>query len=154
MASRLRALLVCLAGVLALMAGPVLAQGRGGQAAPAAPPINPSDDPVLRTFKWRSIGPASGRLRVQHSPDSTGSSRAWTWYEARVGWDFTDKLSGSAAIGRREQETSVDYTGYNVGVSYALTRAVELDLRWHGTDVENPGEQYADALVAGISFAF
>lgn len=102
----------------------------------------------------RSIGPASGRLRVQHSPDSTGSSRAWTWYEARVGWDFTDKLSGSAAIGRREQETSVDYTGYNIGVSYALTRAVELDLRWHGTDVENPGEQYADALVAGISFAF
>ena len=102
----------------------------------------------------RSIGPASARLRLQHSPDSTGSSQAWTWYEARLGWDFTDKLSASAAIGRREQETSVDYTGYNVGVSYALTRAMELDLRWHGTDAEVPGEQYADALVAGVSFAF
>lgn len=102
----------------------------------------------------RSIGPASGRLRVQYSPDSTGSSEAWTWYEARVGWEFTRKLSGSAAIGRREQETSVDYTGYNIGVSYALTDRIEADLRWHGTDAEVPGEQYADALVAGVSFAF
>jgi uncharacterized protein (TIGR02001 family) len=102
----------------------------------------------------RSIGPASGRLRLQHSPDTTGSSQGWTWYEAQLGWEFTNKLSGSAAIGRREQETSVDYTGYNIGLSYALTRRIEADLRWHGTDAEVPGEQYADALVAGISFAF
>lgn len=102
----------------------------------------------------RSIGPANGRLRAQYSPDSTGSSEGWTWVEARLGWDFTNKLSGSASIGRREQETSVDYTGYNVGVSYALTDRVEADLRWHGTDAEVPGEQYADALVAGVSFAF
>ena len=102
----------------------------------------------------RSIGPARGRLRLQHSPDNLGASEGWTWYEAQVGWDFTHKLSGSAAIGRREQETSVDYTGYNLGVSYALTRAAELDLRWYGTDAEVPGEQYSDSLVAGISFAF
>jgi uncharacterized protein (TIGR02001 family) len=102
----------------------------------------------------RSIGPAKGRLRVQHSPDSAGSSEGWMWYEAQLGWDFTDKLSGSAAIGRREQETSVDYTGYNVGVSYALTRNLEAELFWYGTDAEVPGEQYADSLVAGISFSF
>ena len=102
----------------------------------------------------RSIGPASARLRVQHSPDNLGSSQGWMWYEAQVGWDFTNKLSGSAAIGRREQETSVDYTGYNVGVAYALTRDIELDLRWYGTDAEVPGETYSDALVAGVSFAF
>ena len=102
----------------------------------------------------RSIGPASGRLRLQYSPDSTGSTEAWTWVEAQVGWDFTSKLSGSAAIGRREQDNSVDYTGYNVGVSYALTRSLEADLRWYGTDVEVPGEKYDDGLVAGLSFAF
>jgi uncharacterized protein (TIGR02001 family) len=102
----------------------------------------------------RSIGPAKGRLRLQHSPDTAGSGRAWTWVEAQVGWDFTDRLSGSAAIGRREQETSVDYTGYNVGVTYALTRHMDADLRWYGTDADVPGEQYADALVAGVSFSF
>ena len=102
----------------------------------------------------RSIGPASGRLRLQYSPDSIGSTRAWTWVEARVGWDFTDKLSGTASIGRREQDNSLDYTGWNAGLSYALTRNIEADLRYHATDADVPGEQYADALVAGISFAF
>ena len=118
---------------------------------------NPGTDDDAWEFTadmMRSIGPASGRLRVQYSPDSTGSSEAWTWYEARLGWDFTHRLSGSAAVGRREQETSVDYTGYNIGVSYALTDRIEADLRWHGTDAGVPGEQYADALVAGVSFAF
>lgn len=102
----------------------------------------------------RSIGPASGRLRLQYSPDSIGSTRAWTWIEARVGWDFTDRLSGTASIGRREQDNSLDYTGWNAGLSWALTRNIEADLRYHATDADVPGEQYADALVAGISFAF
>lgn len=102
----------------------------------------------------RSIGPASGRIRLQYSPDSTGATEAWTWVEARLGWDFTDKLHASAAIGRREQDNSVDYTGYNVGLNYALTRNLEAELRWYGTDADVPGEQYADSLVAGLSFAF
>lgn len=102
----------------------------------------------------RSIGPAKARVRLQYSPDSTGSTESWTWIAARAGWDFTDKLSASAEIGRREQEDSVDYTGYNVGVTYALTRHLDADLRWYGTDADVPGEQYADALVAGLSVAF
>lgn len=102
----------------------------------------------------RSIGPASSRLRLQYSPDSIGSTRAWTWVEARVGWDFTDRLSGTASIGRREQDNSIDYTGWNAGFTYALTRTISADLRYHATDADVPGEQYADALVAGVSFAF
>lgn len=102
----------------------------------------------------RAIGPARARVRLQHSPDGTGATKAWTWASVQGGWDFTDKLSASAEIGRRQQDNSIDYTGYNIGVSYALTRSVEADLRWHGTDADMPGEQYADALVAGVSFAF
>jgi opacity protein-like surface antigen len=102
----------------------------------------------------RSIGPASGRVRLQHSPDGTGSTEAWTWVEARLGWAFTDKLEGTASIGRREQDNSLDYTGWNAGFTYALTRNLEADVRYHATDADVPGEQYADALVAGISVAF
>ena len=102
----------------------------------------------------RSIGPASGRIRLQYSPDSAGAAEAWTWAEARVGWDFTDKLYASAAVGRREQDNSVDYTGYDVGLNYALTRNLEAELRWYGTDADVPGEKYADSLVAGLSLAF
>lgn len=102
----------------------------------------------------RSIGPASARLRLQHSPDGTGSTKAWTWVALRGGWDFTNKLNVSAEVGRREQDNSIDYTGWNVGGSYALTPKIELDLRWHDTDVDVPGEQYKSALVAGVNFAF
>ena len=102
----------------------------------------------------RSIGPASARLRVQHSPDGAGPVKDWTWIAARAGWDFTDKLNASAEIGYRDQNGSTSYTGYNVGVSYALTRALELDLRWHGTDADSSDDQYKDKLVAGIAYAF
>lgn len=102
----------------------------------------------------RSIGPVSGRIRLQHSPDGTGGTEAWTWVAARAGMDFTDKLAGTVEIGRREQDDSVDYTGWNAGVTYALTSNVDAELRYHATDADVPGEQYADALVAGISFSF
>ncbi|WP_417231060.1 TorF family putative porin [Brevundimonas sp.] len=102
----------------------------------------------------RSIGPAKARLTVQYSPDNTGASKAWTWVEGRVGWDFTRKLSGTAAVGRREQETSVDYTGWNAGVTYAVTRDLDFDLRYYDTDANAPGPQYASAVVGTVSFSF
>lgn len=102
----------------------------------------------------RSIGPANARLRLQHSPDSTGSTEAFTWLALRGGWDFSDKLTGTVEIGRREQDNSIDYTGWNAGFTYALTRNLEAEVRYHATDADVPGEQYADALVAGVSIAF
>lgn len=102
----------------------------------------------------RSIGPASGRLRVQHSPDGAGSVKQWTWVSARAGWDFTDRLNASAELGYRDQTNSVSYTGYNIGVSYMLTPKLELDVRYHGTDAQSQGKQYEDAVVAGLAYAF
>jgi uncharacterized protein (TIGR02001 family) len=102
----------------------------------------------------RSIGPASGRVRFQYSPDGMGGTEAWTWVEARLGWDFTNRLEGTAAIGRREQDNSLDYTAWNAGFTYALTNNIDADLRYYATDADVPGEQYADSLVAGISLAF
>jgi len=102
----------------------------------------------------RSIGPASARLQLQHSPDGTGGVRDWTWVEGRLGWAFTDRLEGTAAIGRREQDDSVDYTGWNAGLTFAARRNLDLDLRWYDTDADVPGDQYAGALVAAVSFSF
>ncbi|MBS1791491.1 MAG: hypothetical protein JST85_27525 [Acidobacteria bacterium] len=41
-----------------------MAQGFQGNQPPPKPPINPSDDPLLRGFVWRSIGPASMGGRI------------------------------------------------------------------------------------------
>ena len=102
----------------------------------------------------RSIGPASARLQLQHSPDGTGSTKAWTWAAVRGGWDLTNKLNISAEIGYRDQNNAPDYTGWNIGGSYLVNQNMELDLRYHDTDADEPGEQYAGALVAGINFSF
>ena len=102
----------------------------------------------------RSIGPASARLQLQHSPDGTGGVRDWTWVEGRLGWDFTDRLEGTIALGRREQDAAPDYTGWNAGVRYALAPSLDLDVRYHDTDAEPSNPQYARALVAGFTTYF
>ncbi len=101
-----------------------------------------------------SIGRADARFQVKHSPNGTGTTRAWTWTEARLGWDLTPKLSASATVGRREQDNSIDYTGWDAGLTYALNDRLDLDLRWHDTDAHAPGPQYAGALVAGLEIHF
>jgi hypothetical protein len=102
----------------------------------------------------RDIGPAGARLQVQHSPDGSGSTGAWTWVEARLGWDFTDRLEGTVALGRREQDAAPDYTGWNAGMRYAVNRSLDFDLRWHDTDADPSNPQYASALVASMTAYF
>ncbi|NBW06795.1 MAG: hypothetical protein EBR82_02080 [Caulobacteraceae bacterium] len=102
----------------------------------------------------RDFGPADGRLRIEYTPDSLGSTRASTWVEARLRWPLADRLKASVTLGRREQDNAPDYTGWNAGVAFALTDTTDLDLRWHGTDAASEGEQYDDALVASVLVAF
>lgn len=102
----------------------------------------------------RAFGPTKARLQVQHSPDSTGTTKAWTWVEGRLGWTLAPRLEGTVAVGRREQDSSLDYTGWNAGLTYALSDGLELDLRWHDTDGDPNNAQYAGALVAGLNYAF
>ncbi len=102
----------------------------------------------------RSIGPVDARLRIQHSPDGAGATEAWTWTEARVGWELNPTTLIRAAVGRREQDGSVDYTGWNAGVTWSLTRDLDLDVRWHDTDAHTAGEAYEGALVATVSKFF
>ena len=119
------------------------------------------NEPLARTqtVKWSgpgapTIGPASARLQVQYSPDSAGATEALTWVEGRLGWAFTPRLDGTVALGRREQDNSPDYTAWNAGVTYALTDALALDVRYYDTDAAEFGEQYEDGLVAELAYAF
>lgn len=102
----------------------------------------------------RAIGPAWGDLQVQYAPDAAGSTRSFVWIEAKLGWAFTDRLSGSAAVGRREQVGAPDYTGWNAGLTWNAGETVAFDLRWHDTDAGAEGEEYEGALVASVIAAF
>lgn len=118
---------------------------------------DPGQDDAGFEFQFdimRDFGAADARLRVEHSPDGLGSTRAWTWVESRVRWPLADRLQAAVTVGRREQENAPDYTGWSAGVAYELTEIAEIELAWHGTDISDQGAQYEDALVAAVLFAF
>ena len=102
----------------------------------------------------RAFGPAKARLRLQHSPDGTGSTKAWTWTAVRLAYALTDALKASAEVGHRAQDASPDYTGWNAGFDYAVTREISLSLYYYATDADDAGRQYDDALVAGVAYRF
>jgi uncharacterized protein (TIGR02001 family) len=108
----------------------------------------------LTTNISRDIGPASGNLQIQYSPDAAGATKSFVWVEAELGWAFNDRLSGSAAVGRREQVGAPDYTGWNAGLTFGVTDAIDIDVRYHDTNVHGAGEQYRDAVVAEVRYAF
>ena len=102
-----------------------LAQGPQGQApAPAAPVINQSDDPLLRTFRWRSIGPAvmSGRVDdieiVESNPTTfyLGYATGGLWKTTNNGITFssifdTYPVSSIGDIGISQSNPDVIYVG-------------------------------------------
>lgn len=94
------------------------------------------------------------RLRFQYSPDSAGSTRSWTWVEARGRVRLHERVRLSAAVGRREQVNSRDYTAWNVGADFEINDWASLDVRWYDTDVSNPSAQYEEALVAVLNLGF
>lgn len=102
----------------------------------------------------RAIGPARGNLQVQYSPDAAGPTRSFVWVEAELGWEFSQRLSGSAAVGRREQVGAPDYTGWNAGMTLGLTEAIDLDVRYYDTSKHAEGAEYRDAVVAEVRLAF
>lgn len=102
----------------------------------------------------RTVGQTRTRLRAEYSPDGLGATEQWVWVSAYAAYPITRKLSVSGEIGYRDQENNVDYTGYNAGVTYAITPKLGVDVRWHGTDANLPVEAHKDSVVAGLTYSF
>src|SRR5690348_18289833 len=93
--SRIAGVLIA-AGLCASGARGIGAQGTQPAAAPP-PPIHASDDPILRNFTWRSIGPANmgGRIDdiavVETAPSTyyVGFATGGLWKTTNNGTTFT-----------------------------------------------------------------
>lgn len=103
----------------------------------------------------RKTGPVSTRLRVNYTPDGFGGTKAAWWIEGQTTWKVAAKTKVSAALGRREATGGKDYTAYSVGVRQALTKNIEADVRWYGT---NRGDdlrgEYRPGLVGSLIVKF
>lgn len=108
----------------------------------------------VRADGVRAVAGARLRLRVEHTFDGYGPSKASTWMEANLsrevgenGWAVT------GGLGRREQEVGRDYTAWNVGVQRRMLGPISADLRWVDTDQEHGGREYKGRFVVGLTAA-
>lgn len=80
-----------------------------------------------------------------------GSGQDALYLEANGAWQFSDRLAGSAAVGVQTISSLDDYVTWNAGLSYALTKRLKLDLRYHDTDGYPEGSARGAAL---LTYAF
>ena len=101
----------------------------------------------------RAVGPATFGAAVYYSPDFFGIDDEATYAEVNAAFSPAPKWTVSGALGKQWLDVSDDYTTWNVGVGYALTDKVGLDVRYHDTDVDGvPGAE--DRIVGAVKFTF
>lgn len=96
----------------------------------------------------------SGRMRVNYSPDTYGSTDEAWWIEAQGGAKLGDNDKVTVAYGLRRTENGTDYDAWNIGVKHKFTKAFSGDLRWYDTDGHEFGERYEGRLVAALTYSF
>lgn len=100
----------------------------------------------------RAIGPATIGAVVYWSPDFFGLDEEATYVEANASFAPANKWTVSGAVGHQSLDVNDDYATWNVGVGYAFTDHVAVDVRYHDTDVDGPLSD--GRAVAGLKFLF
>lgn len=100
----------------------------------------------------RAIGPATLGAVVYYSPDFFGVDDQATYLEANAAYAVADKWTISGAVGHQWLNVTDDYTTWNLGLAYALTDNLAVDVRYHDTDVDGPLTD--DRFVVGLKASF
>ncbi|KQR61157.1 TorF family putative porin [Brevundimonas sp. Leaf168] len=101
----------------------------------------------------RAVGPATFGAAVYYSPDFFGADKEATYFEVNGAFSPAPKWTVSGALGKQWLDVSDDYTTWNVGVGYALTDKVGVDVRYHDSDVDGvPGAE--DRIVGAVKLTF
>ncbi|WP_309089746.1 TorF family putative porin [Phenylobacterium sp.] len=100
-------------------------------------------------------GPATLGAAVYYSPEFTGDTGDAWYYEVNATYPIPQtKFSISGALGHQTIADAGDYTTWNLGVGFALTDKVGIDVRYWDTDAHEFGKLYDSRVVAGLKLAF
>lgn len=100
------------------------------------------------------IGPATLGAQAYYSPNYYAGVDHALYYEINGSISPNEKVTLSAALGRQQVDGPGDYTTWNVGVGYALTDHLGVDLRYHDTDEHSLGDIYDGRVVVSLKAAF
>lgn len=99
-------------------------------------------------------GPATVGAAVHYSPDFFGGVGDAFYYEVNGEYGLNDRVVVSGAVGYQQLEGPGDYATWNLGVGFALTDMIAVDLRYHDTDEHDFGDYYESRVVLGVSAGF
>jgi hypothetical protein len=102
----------------------------------------------------RRFGRLTPRINLIYSPDDLGGTRASLYAEAGASVSLFAGASLSANVARRTRDGAPDYTAFNAGATYTITRNVSADLRYYDTAQSRLGAIYAPRLVASARVHF
>lgn len=143
------------AGYRPEVAGYALDFGVVGYLYPGQPEGADYDYVELKAAASRAVGPATLGAAVYHSPDFFGAAEDQATYaEINGAVRPADKWTISGAVGRQWVSSDLDYTTWNLGAAYQLTRNLALDVRYHDTDQHGFGEGYGARAAATLKAAF
>ena len=91
---------------------------------------------------------------VYYSPEFFGETGVATYVELNGSVPVDDKWTLSGAIGHQDVDYAGDYNTWNLGVSYALSSNVGLDLRYTDTDEHDFGDIFDARVVLGLKATF
>lgn len=86
----------------------------------------------------RAIGPVTAGVAVYYSDDFFGIDEEATYAEMNASFSPVGKWTVSGALGEQWLDVNDDYATWNLGVAYAFTRNLTLDVRYHDTEVDTP----------------
>lgn len=102
----------------------------------------------------RPLGPVTARLGATFSPDDFGATGRSLYVEGGASVTVFTGASLSANLGVREREGGPDYTAFNAGIGYAVTRWLNAELRYYDTARSGLGEIYEPRLVGSVRLRF
>ena len=102
----------------------------------------------------RTFGPATLGAAVFYSPEYPGKGGDSTYVEGNVAVPLAPKFTLSGAVGHQDIENYKSYNTWNIGVGYALTDKLSVDVRYHDTDEHGLGKIYGSRGVISLKAAF
>lgn len=101
-------------------------------------------------------GPATLGAAVYYSPDFFGGVGDAAYYEVNASGSPADKWTISGALGKQTfaDFSGLDYTTWNVGVTYAFTDKVSGDLRYTDNDISGCGKICDSKVVVSLKATF
>ena len=100
----------------------------------------------------RDFGKLALRVSAEYSPDEFGSGKS-LYIEFRPTLEFAAASNLSAAIGRRERESGLEYFSFNFGVSRVFRQKLTVDARYYDTNRGEMGNPFKARLVLSARLA-